>query len=136
MTDDLARLLRSGAKFAVLVGVSLVISFAGIALIQGATDVEEVWDTGSFWPFALGSGLLLGALFARSGRAGSGFYVGAVFAACVVAASVALSEDDEGANFGAVAVVVVWPWLTLVAGLTAWLGGYAVAWLTAEHRRD
>jgi peptidoglycan/LPS O-acetylase OafA/YrhL len=136
MTDDrraLTPTLRTAAKLAVLTGVCLAVSFAGVAIIQHATGEEEAWDTESFWPFALASGLLLGAVFARSGRR-SAFFVGAVFAACVLLASISLSRDDEGANFGPLAVVFVGPWLALVVGAAAWLGGWAVAKLTTARR--
>ena len=89
---------RAATRLSILVGVCLAASFAGVALIQNVTDEEEAWDTVAFWPFALGGGLLLGAVFVRSAR--SAFFVGGTFAASILVASFALSRDDQGANFG------------------------------------
>jgi hypothetical protein len=128
--------LRAAGRLVALTGVSVAISVAGVAVIQDATGQEEAWDTGAFWPFVLVSGFLLGAVFARSGRARSAFFVGAVFAACIVAAEFWLSRDDEGANFGPLAVVFVGPWLALLVGSAAWLGGFAVAHFTDASSKE
>ncbi len=115
-------------------GVCLAASFAVVALIQNATDEEEAWDTGVFWLFALGSGVLLGAVFVRSAR--SAFFVGGTFAASILVASSALSRDDQGADFSLIAVLFIGPCLALVIGCAASLGGYAVAHLTARTPSD
>jgi len=121
---------RAATRLSILVGVCLAASFAGVALIQNVTDEEEAWDTVAFWPFALGGGLLLGAVFVRSAR--SAFFVGGTFAASILVASFALSRDDQGANFGLLGVLFIGPWLVLGIGCAAWLGGYARTQLTAR----
>jgi len=121
---------RAATRLSILVGVCLAASFAGVALIQNVTDEEEAWDTVAFWPFALVGGLLLGAVFVRSAR--SAFFVGGTFAASILVASFALSRDDQGANFGLLGVLFIGPWLVLVIGCAAWLGGYTLKHLTAR----
>ena len=120
---------RAATRLSILVGVCLAAAFAGVALIQKATGEEEAWDTGFFWPFALGGGLLLGAVFVRSAR--GAFFVGAAFAASILVASFALSRDDQGANHSLFALFTG-PWLALVIGCAAWLGGSVVAHLPAR----
>ncbi|MGZ8707467.1 MAG: hypothetical protein ACXW0R_08785 [Gaiellaceae bacterium] len=122
-------------EVAALIGASLLIAFAGTALIQATSDEQEAWDTGGFWLLVIGAGITLGAVFARSGTRRSAVLVGAVIAASFIVAGVALSEDDEGASFLPLTIIFVGPLMTLLVGGVAWAAGSVVARVTATDDR-
>lgn len=120
----------TGSRLPILVGICLAASFAAVGLIQSMTNEDEAWDSSAFWPVVLLGSVLLGVAFVRSAR--SAVLVGGTFAASILVASFALSRDDQGANVGLLTILFLGPWLALVIGCAAMLGGYAFLRLTAR----